>query len=369
MNIPEHNNKVPDILDEARWELEFVLKMQVPEGKPLAGMVHHKIHDEKWTELPIGPQEDPQPRYLQPPTTAATLNLAANAAQARASAPDRHGVLDPLRDRRGDAPTRRPRPTRRSTPPDRRQRRRRVRRQQRRRRVLLGGGRAVPHHRGAELPGRPDRLAAPHRRTCSTPAASAGRAWPRWAASTWPPCRTGCPPPTWPGSAPRSSPPPTRYLAELRRQAYGLPMPGDANSYFWGGNSNVINNAVVLATAFDLTRNPDYRDGAVQAHGLHPRPQRPEHLLRHRLGRARRAEPAQPHLRPPARPEPAPTAGRLPRRWPERGPPGPVRGAAAGRLRAEFCYIDDIDSYSTNEVAINWNSTLAWMAVFLADQG
>jgi len=30
MNIPEHHNGVPDLLDEARWELEFMMKMQVP---------------------------------------------------------------------------------------------------------------------------------------------------------------------------------------------------------------------------------------------------------------------------------------------------------------------------------------------------
>ena len=81
MNIPENKNKVPDILDEARWELEFELKMQVPEGEKLAGMAHHKIHDAKWTQLSLGPHEDPMPRFLQPPSTAATLNLAANAAQ------------------------------------------------------------------------------------------------------------------------------------------------------------------------------------------------------------------------------------------------------------------------------------------------
>ena len=40
-------------------------------------MVHHKIHDEKWTGLPLAPAADPQPRYLYPPSTAATLNLAA----------------------------------------------------------------------------------------------------------------------------------------------------------------------------------------------------------------------------------------------------------------------------------------------------
>jgi endoglucanase len=34
-----------------------------------------------------------------------------------------------------------------------------------------------------------------------------------------------------------------------------------------------------------------------------------------------------------------------------------------------FCYVDDIASYATNEVAINWNSALAWVASFLADQG
>src|SRR5207253_9336003 len=81
LDIPERKNGVPDILDEARWELEFMLRMQVPEGKPLAGMVHHKIHDEKWTGLPLLPNLDPKVRELHPPSTAATLNLAAAAAQ------------------------------------------------------------------------------------------------------------------------------------------------------------------------------------------------------------------------------------------------------------------------------------------------
>jgi endoglucanase len=82
MNIPENKNKVPDLLDEARWELEFELKMQVPEGEKSAGMVHHKVHDVKWTALSMGPHEDPVPRMLYPISTSATLDLAANAAQA-----------------------------------------------------------------------------------------------------------------------------------------------------------------------------------------------------------------------------------------------------------------------------------------------
>ncbi|CAN7535138.1 glycoside hydrolase family 9 protein [Rhizobium sp. LjRoot30] len=79
--LPESGNGLPDILDEARWELEFLLKMVVPEGDPLAGMAYHKVHDVQWTGLPLLPHLDPQPRALHRPSTAATLNLAAVAAQ------------------------------------------------------------------------------------------------------------------------------------------------------------------------------------------------------------------------------------------------------------------------------------------------
>lgn len=82
MNIPENSNNIPDILDEARWEMAFILKMIVPDEYPMAGMVHHKIHDELWTPLAVAPHEDDMIRYLRPVSTAATLNLAATAAQA-----------------------------------------------------------------------------------------------------------------------------------------------------------------------------------------------------------------------------------------------------------------------------------------------
>lgn len=81
MNIPESGNGNPDILDESRYNLEALLKMQVPDGHEYAGMVHHKGHDERWTALGVRPDQDKQPRFLQPPSTAATLNLAAIAAQ------------------------------------------------------------------------------------------------------------------------------------------------------------------------------------------------------------------------------------------------------------------------------------------------
>src|SRR5690606_27452093 len=69
------------LLDEARWELEFLLKMQVPQGHEREGLVHHKIHDTSWTPLPFAPPVEWRERYLHPPSTAATLNLAATAAQ------------------------------------------------------------------------------------------------------------------------------------------------------------------------------------------------------------------------------------------------------------------------------------------------
>lgn len=81
MNIPESGNTYPDLLDETRYNLKTLLKMQVPAGNTLAGMVHHKAHDERWTALAVKPSEDTMKRYLQPPSTAATLNLAAIAAQ------------------------------------------------------------------------------------------------------------------------------------------------------------------------------------------------------------------------------------------------------------------------------------------------
>ncbi len=83
LNIPENRNRMPDLLDEVRWELEWEMKMQVPDGQPKAGMVHHKIHDRSWTALGIRPDEAEKKmiRFLRPVSTAATLNLAANAAQ------------------------------------------------------------------------------------------------------------------------------------------------------------------------------------------------------------------------------------------------------------------------------------------------
>ena len=81
MLLPECSNGAPDLLDEARFEMEWMFKMIVGSGD-YAGMAYHKAHDETWTGLGVAPADDTKKRIIKPPTTAATLNLSACAAQA-----------------------------------------------------------------------------------------------------------------------------------------------------------------------------------------------------------------------------------------------------------------------------------------------
>lgn len=91
LRIPENNNGLPDILDEARIELDFIMRMQVPQNKsPYPGMIHHKKSAQAWAPFPLAPADDdgiywgnPQvKRTIKPVSTAATLNGAAVMAQA-----------------------------------------------------------------------------------------------------------------------------------------------------------------------------------------------------------------------------------------------------------------------------------------------
>ena len=81
MSIPENSNGYPDLLDEARYEMEWMFRMMVKDGE-CTNMVYHKVHDKKWTALALAPADDMEERIIKPPTTAATLNMAACAAQA-----------------------------------------------------------------------------------------------------------------------------------------------------------------------------------------------------------------------------------------------------------------------------------------------
>ncbi len=93
--VPESGNKVPDILDECRYELDFMQKMKVQADEPTwgdyAGLYYHAVQDHKLIGLATKPWDYEYPmeeggwgtvRIVRPPTFAATLNYAACAAQA-----------------------------------------------------------------------------------------------------------------------------------------------------------------------------------------------------------------------------------------------------------------------------------------------
>ncbi|KOV36334.1 glycosyl hydrolase family 5 [Streptomyces sp. XY152] len=367
LDIPESGNKVPDILDEARWELEFLLKMQVPDGEPLAGMAHHKIHDEQWTGLPLLPSDDPQKRELHPPTTAATLNLAATAAQAaRLYRPyDKEFAATALAAARKAWTAALAHPDLLADPDD-----------------GVGGG-AYPddtvadefYWAAAEL-----YLTTGERKfqeyVLNSPVHTAdifgptGFDWSRTAAAGRLDLATV--PNRLPGkdkvrrSVTKGA---DRYLATLKAHPYGMPYAPADNVYDWGSSHQVLNNAVVLATAYDLTGASKYRDGALQsmdyilgrnalnmsyvtgygevnAHNQHSR------------WYARQLDPNLPN----------PPAGTL-----SGGPNSSIQDPfAQSKLQGcvgQFCFIDDIQSWSTNEHTINWNAALTRMASFVADQG
>ena len=65
---------------ECGWQLDWLLRMQVPSGRPLAGLAFHRVHGTKWSPLPGWAHEDPTTRVLHRPSTSASFQLAAAAA-------------------------------------------------------------------------------------------------------------------------------------------------------------------------------------------------------------------------------------------------------------------------------------------------
>ncbi|MGW3652645.1 glycoside hydrolase family 9 protein [Streptomyces sp. NPDC000878] len=367
LDIPESGNKVPDVLDEARWELEFLLKMQVPDGQPLAGMAHHKMHDEQWTGLPLLPSADPQKRELHPPTTEATLNLAATAAQAaRLYRPyDRTFAAHALAVARNAWTAALAHPGIHPDPND-----------------GTGGG-AYPdtdardefYWAAAELYLTTGEKAF-EQHILNSPIHTAdifvplGFDWARTAAAGRLDLATV--PNRLPGrdkvrqSVLKGA---DRYLTTLAAHPYGMPYAPDANVYDWGSNAQILNNAVVIATAYDIGGASKYRDGALQSMDyLFGRNALNMSYVtgygevnshqQHSRWYAKQLDPSLP----------SPPDGTL-----AGGPNSSIQDPyAQSKLQGcvgQFCYIDDIQSWSTNEHTINWNAALARLASFVADQG
>ena len=363
--IPESGNKVPDVLDEARWELNFLLSMQVPAGEPDAGMVHHKIHDQNWTGLPLLPGQDPQPRELHPVSTAATLNLAAVAAQAARiyCAYDPAFAARALRAARTAYTAAKANPALYAPASD-----------------GNGGGAynddqvtdefywaaAELYLTTGEKQYASDVLASPEH-TADIFGAGAFD-WASTAAAGRLDLATI--PNKLPGLAAVKASVvkgADKYLAVQKAQAYGVPYAPANNMWDWGSNSIILNNTVVLASAYALTGRSVYRDGVLTGVDYVLGRNALNHSYVTGYGEV---SPQNEHSRwyahelDPSLPNP---------------PHGTLAGGANSSIQdpyaqskltgcvAQFCYVDDIQSWSTNEEAINWNAALAWVSAFVAD--
>jgi endoglucanase len=369
LRLPERGNGVPDVLDEARWELDFLLRMQVPAGQPFAGMAHHKIHDQAWTGLPLDPAADPQPRELHPVSTAATLNLAAVAAQAARLYPnyDAAFATKALAAAKTAYAAAKANPAKYATGAD------------------GNGGGAYDdsnvtdefYWAAAELfitTGDTAYLADLKASSLSTGEvfSADGFGWQSVGAlgrldlATVPNLLPAADRAAAKASVVAAA---DAYLTAQDATAYGTVYNPPSNHYVWGSNSAVLNNVVVIATAYDLTGAAKYRDGVVQGVDYLFGRNALNHTYVTNYGEV---SPQNQHSRMFAHQLnadlPNPPTGSL-----AGGPNVDIQDPLAAKLLkgcvGQFCYIDDIQSYATNEVAINWNSALAWVGGFLADLG
>jgi endoglucanase len=369
LRIPERGNGVPDVLDEARWELEWMLTMQVPAGKPLAGMAHHKIHDNAWTGLPLDPAADPMKRELHRPSTAATLNLAAAAAQgARLFQPyDAAFAARLLAAARTAWTAANANPSLFAPAAD----------------GNSGGG---PYDDSFVVDEFYWAAAELFITTGEAAYGDAVTSSPLHTANIFD--VTGF---YWGYVAPlgrldlatlknRLGPQDLRrvqssvlaaadaLVAVQNAQAWGQPYAPANNMWAWGSTSQILNNIVVLATAYDISGHDRYQDAALEAvdfllgrnalnisyvtgygevHSKNQHSRWYAHQLNSEL--------------------PNPPVGSI-----AGGPNSSIQDPVAQEfLRGcapQFCYIDDIGSWSTNELTINWNAPLSWVASFVADQ-
>jgi endoglucanase len=374
LNIPEKKNKIPDLLDEARWEMDFLLKMQVPDGQPLAGMVHHKIHDKEWTALATRPDQDPMPRFLWPPSTAATLNLAATAAQC-ARVFER---LDKAFSGRCLAAAEKAWAAAQAHPA-----------------VYagtaaVGGGPYDDAHLDDEFYWAAAELYVTTKKDVykaflqkspfykKVPLSTGGEGIP--ASFDW--GNVAALGTISLAMVPNLLPPKDiddckvaieaaadAYQALVDQQGYRLPFKPGVKGYPWGSNSFVLNNAIVLGLAHDFSGDSKYLNAAAEAVnyvlGRNPMDksyvtgygERPLMNPHHRFW-AHQANAAFPP------PPPGVLSG-----GPNSGLQDPyVQAAGLQGCAPEKCYADNIEAWSANEEAINWNAPLAWVTAFLDEQ-
>jgi endoglucanase len=357
VNIPESGNALPDILDEALWNLEWMLTMQ----DPADGGVYHKLTNKKFDGMVMPADATSESRYVVRKSTAAALNFAATMATASR-------VLKPWRKQLPELSARmlaaaeaawkwaEAHPAQHFTnPPD----------------VATGeyGDLKVADERAwaaAELyisTGKDSYYTAmkPESVSATVPAWDdvRGLAWISLAQH-----RAGLTPlADQKLIASRIDGLAARLLREWKTSGYRVAM--QESDFVWGSNAVVLNQAVMLLQAYRMNGNGDYLKAAQSA-------------FDYVLGRNATGYSfvtgfgARPSLHPHHRPSQAdkvaaPVPGFL-TGGPQAGQqdkdecpaPYPTRVAATS-------YLDHVCSYASNEVAINWNAPLVYVTAALQE--
>ena len=154
------------------------------------------------------------------------------------------------------------------------------------------------------------------------------------------------------------------YVALLRNDSNGYRFL--LENYSWGSTSNRLNSIQIVVTAYGLTGNNVYRSAALEA-------------IDYILGRNALA---QSYVVGYGRKSTKNVHSRLYAHELEssapRAPPGSLSGGANENASGppaddvlqgwalQICYVDYVNSYSTNEVAVNWNSALVWVVAWAA---
>ena len=380
LRIPENANQRNDLLDESRWEVEWMIKMQVPEGNEKAGLAHHKMHDAKWSGIGFKPPTDAAAakteRFLRPVSTAATLNLAAAAAQAARL----WKKVDPEFSRKCLTAAERAWKAAEKFPeifaPE---------------SDKVGGG---PYDdtnvddefywAAAELfittnkPSYKKSLqASPHYLKLPQSSGKDGGGVP--SAMTWQmvsglgTISLALVPNKLEKTAAKQAQQSivataNTYLALIDKQGYRTPMTTEGGKYPWGSNSFVANNMIVLALAHDVTQDAKYLTGVldgmnyllgVNAMGQSYVTGYGERALQNPHHRFWAFQKSNVFPKPP----PGCLSG-----GPNSSIQDPVAQTRLQGCKPQKCFIDHIDSWSTNEITINWNAPLSWVTAFLDEK-
>jgi endoglucanase len=175
-----------------------------------------------------------------------------------------------------------------------------------------------------------------------------------------------------------------KYIAKEEEQGMGIPYQSatfqdavnigegiDVTGYEWGSNSFVVNNAIVMAYAYNVTADEKYINGVSEAM---------DYIFgRNGLGFSYVTGYGTYHLENPHHRYwsysidssfPMAPAGVM-SGGPGSGMQDPYIGGLGykrGTLAPQKCYVDSAEAWSVNEVTINWNAPFAWVVSFLEDE-